>query len=184
VSRGNSYTHLPIMFVRNHELLSNRNRAGLSLGFYLLIMMACAGSQLPSDKSLEERFLRNQADFEKIISMLNEDSDVMMITDKNVFLNERSQRRLATERLDEYRRLIKRLKLEGGIQRYSSECALLIVSTTSVISSYSGKCYAYSVKEPSPLVESLDEVIKNTPGDQRLIYRRLSGNWYLCYESW
>ena len=150
----------------------------------LLLMTSCSGAFLPSDKTLEERFRSNQAEFEKIIGMLNEDNDVVRITSKYVFLSENSTRQLPKERLDEYRRLMKELKLEGGIQRHDSERVLLIASASGIALPNAGKCYAYSLKEPQPIVESLDELIKGSSGDHSLVYKKLRGNWYLCYESW
>jgi hypothetical protein len=43
------------------------------------------------------------------------------------------------------------------------------------------KGYAYSTKELSPLVNSLDDI-----RDERsmLVYRKIKGNWYLYYEIW
>jgi hypothetical protein len=45
------------------------------------------------------------------------------------------------------------------------------------------KGYAYAEKEPKPLVESIDS--QSNPGspEQKLLYRRVKGNWYLFYGS-
>lgn len=148
-------------------------------------MIGCSSTMShPSDQVLEQRLRSHQSDFDNLVRMLEEDSDVVSITYKNAFMENRSTRQLPKDRLDEYRRLFKKLQLEGGIQRDRKGFILLMASTKGMVIPNSGKTYVFSVREPAPLVESLDEVIKNHAGDQPPVYKKLFGNWYLFYESW
>lgn len=164
------------------------NYSLFSFVVYLVVaqlMIGCGSTMShPSDQVLEQRLRSQQADFDKLASMLNEDSDVVRIGLKNVFLNEGSRRELSKERVDEYRRLFKRVELEAGIHRDGVGVVRLIASTEGLLVPNSEKSYVYSRTAPSPLVESLDQIIKNNRGDQSPVYKKLYGNWYLYYESW
>jgi hypothetical protein len=45
------------------------------------------------------------------------------------------------------------------------------------------KGYAYAEKEPKPLVESIDSEPNPGSPEEKLLYRRVKGNWYLFYGS-
>lgn len=159
-----------------------------SLHVYLWMLLAlgslsgCHGFSHPSDESLIERFHSEQADFEKLVAMLSEDRNLVRLTGDYV-----SYRNYATplpnERLVEYRRLLKSLMLSDGVSR-SPDGFQLVASSRGMVLASSAKSYSYSLKEPAPIVDSLDAVIKQNRGDQQPIWRRISGNWYLSYESW
>jgi hypothetical protein len=153
------------------------------IAILLVSLGACGMSHHPSDAVLVERFHTHQPDFEKLVAMLNQDKDVVRITTKSAFLKEGATRRLSKERVEEYRRLLKLLQLDGGVQR-DQDGLVLIASMKGVVIANSAKSYLYTPKEPSPLVDSLDQVINKTRGDQKPIHMRISGNWYLDYESW
>lgn len=158
-------------------------RYSIFLAGLLIALGACDIARHPSDAVLVESFYKHQPDFEKLVAMLDQDKDLIRITAQNTFLQRDANRQLPRERQDEYRRLLKLLKLNGGIQR-DKDGLIFIASLQGVVIPNSAKSYIYALKEPSPLVESLDEVISNNRGDQKPVYKRISGNWYLDYESW
>lgn len=130
----------------------------------VLLMSACNSTrQHPSDLVLEKRLRSQQADFDSLVRMFEEDSDVVKITHNNVFFDESPIRNLPKGRLDTYRSLLKTLRLEGGIKRERGHI-LLFASIKGMVIPNSGKTYLYSETEPSPLVESLDGVITNNSG--------------------
>jgi len=95
----------------------------------VVLMSACSSTRPhPSDVVLEERLRSHQADFDNLVRMFEEDSDVVKITHKSVFFDKSPIRNLPKGRLDEYRNLFKTLQLEGGIKRERSHI-LLIAST-------------------------------------------------------
>jgi hypothetical protein len=150
----------------------------------LILSAGCNAHSHPSDQVLEQRFRAHEADFNKLVQMLNEDRDIVRLVGDSVFLSGDSHRSVATHRLTEYRRLFKAVGLESGIHRDGVNAVRLIASSKGLLIATSEKSYVYSSVEPSALVESVDEIIKRNRGDQSPVYKRLGGNWYLYYESW
>ena len=168
-------------------LFTSMNVTLLQLRFLLLItvlfLVGC-GSRHPSDQVLEQRLRLREDECERLVAMLARDSDVMRLSDDFVFMSEGSRRSLSEERLSEYCRLFRELELEAGMHRDGANAVRLIASSKGLLMANSEKSYLYSSVEPSPLVESLDTVIRKDGGDQAPVYKRVSGNWYLYYESW
>lgn len=143
----------------------------------------CVGH--PSDQTLEDRFRSNEANFEELLKMLNEDSDVARISKEFAFLNSGADPGLSSERLEKYRELFKVLRLEGGVHRQDKSTVRFIASTNqNAFLGNSEKLYLHSEIAPSPVVDSLDEFIKTNAGKEARAFKKLSGSWYLCYESW
>jgi hypothetical protein len=144
----------------------------------------------PSDDSLIQNFQNHEADFELLVRMAKEDSHVVRIasdftwTDTNAaWPRPESELGFSAERWDEYRRLFKKLELKAGILNYQPDLVLLTASTQGLLTGGSGKGYAYSLKEPSPIVESLDNVsFKGSEKSMNFAYWKLKGNWYLFYN--
>jgi hypothetical protein len=151
----------------------------------LMFVAGCALTSHPSDEALAERLKSSESAFNRLASMLFEDSDIVRLSDQHVFLAEGSNRQISDERLSEYRRLFKHLGIEAGFHRDSGNAVRLIASSKGgVFLPGSEKSYVYSKVEPWPIVDSLDKVMARNQGDQPPIFHKLSGNWYLYYESW
>jgi hypothetical protein len=158
-------------------------KVGLLLA--LTLVAGCGFSSHPSVKVLAQRLKSNEAEFNRLAAMLFEDSDIVRLSDKYVFLGEGFNRQVPDERLREYRRLFNELGIEAGFHRDGANAVRLIASSRGgVFLPGSEKSYVYSKVEPSPLVDSLDRVMARDRGDQAPVFRRLEGNWYLYYESW
>lgn len=151
--------------------------------FALMFVEGCGLFSHPSDQSLEQRLKSHEAEFNQLVVMLFEDSDIVRLSNENVFLSE-GNRHISNERLREYRRLFKELDLEKGIYRDGVNTVRLIASSKGLFLAYSEKSYVYSKSELTPVVDSLDEVISRDRGDQSTVYRKLKDNWYLYYASW
>lgn len=152
----------------------------------LLFVVICGGCNLsshPTDNEMEQLLKSNQSDFDKLVTMFVEDEDIVRMDDKFVFFSEGSHRDLPQERLIVYRNLFAKLRLERGFQRDKDNALRFIASSRDVLSS-SEKSYLYSSTPLTPLVDSLDEVIKSDHGDQKPVYKQLYSNWYLYYASW
>ena len=151
-------------------------------------------SPLISDKELTENFYKHKSNFERIVKMANEDSNVISVhkdyvslTGYNTWEND-SQEGFSTKRLNEYNELFKQLG-SPFIFCVSKNSDIIEISPASVASAKEdengvslviSKGYAYSLKEPSPLVKSLDEMGFKTKGTY---YKKISENWYLYFES-
>ena len=149
----------------------------------LTLVASCGLGAHPSDQALEQRLRSDEADFNRLVAMLKEDSDIVRLGEDFVFLSEDSNRLIPKERLDEYRRLFRKLGLEAGFHRSGSKLRL-IASSKGMIIPNSEKSYVFSADELSPLVDSLERVIRDNRGDQPPVFKRLYGNWYIYYESW
>jgi hypothetical protein len=156
----------------------------IKLACILMILIVQIGCGFPSDRELENRFYEYRTDFEALGRMLVEDRDVVVLNDETVFYNGDMPKTISSERLGDYRGLLRKLGIGGGISRDSDGSANLIVSYKGVLIRSSGKGYYYSTGSVTPVVESLDEVIRNEIDETRPTFKRIEGNWYLVYESW
>lgn len=165
-------------------MISASPRIILSLLLLVSILMsaACKLSH-PTDQELEQTLRANQSDFDRLVAMLAEDKDIVRLDDKFVFFTEKVNREVPEERLRAYRDLFAKLKLERGFYRDKDNALRFIASARDVVAS-SEKSYIYSTTPPVPLVGSLDQVIERDQGDQKPVYKKLHGDWYLYYASW
>jgi hypothetical protein len=144
----------------------------------------------PSDQALIQNFQSHEADFDLLVRMAQEDSKVVRIAPDFTWLDNNarwprpeSEIGFSTQRWNDYRRLFKKLDLSAGILNYNHDFILLLASTQGLVTGGSGKGYAYCVKEPSPIIESLDNFnFKDSKREMNYIYRKLKGTWYLFYE--
>lgn len=146
--------------------------------------VGCSTVAHPPDRAMEERLRERQSDFDKLIGMLKEDSDVVRLGYDFVFFNNGTSRDIPTERMGEYRRLFDQLDLRNGVHRDRDNVIRLIASSRDGILIKSEKSYVYSTVDLSPRVDSLDNVIKTDRGDRAPVFKKVADNWYLYYESW
>jgi hypothetical protein len=162
-------------------------RASLILSVLVFVLLelvtGCNLSSHPSDPVLEETLKSNQTDFDTLVKMLTEDEDIVRLDDRFVFLTEGSNRNIPEERLEAYRKLFAKLGLKGGFHRDKPNALRFIASTQATTLSSSEKSYVFSTTMLSPVVDSLDTVARGRR-DQRPVYKKLHGSWYLYYESW
>jgi len=156
------------------------------------LMQSC-DQPLPPDSVLEENFQRHEADFNRLLKMAENDSNVMRIAPDFTWLVDdaswpRPKERLGftEQRWSEYRQLFARLKLEKGLLRYQDVgITYFFSSSKGLVTGGSGKGYAYSTKELSPLSNSLDSVpaklVLDSPN--HTVYKKIQANWYLFYDS-
>lgn len=152
---------------------------------------------LASDKKLTENFFKHRANFEEIVRMMNEDSNVTSIYKDFVLLDgynnwtNDNQKGFSTKRWNEYKELFNQLgspcihsiSKDGEMLTISSASTdisdnhpLLMSELESVVIS---KGYVYSLKEPAPLVESLDEMGFDT---NKTYYKNIGEHWYLYFD--
>lgn len=170
----------------------------IGIGILLLIFGSCLwffkGGPLTSDKKLIEGFQNHKENFEKIAQMAKEDSEVMYIYKELVMLKGYNpwkgdqQKGFSNSRWNEYKKLFEELgsplihsvsKEENGLIQISS-ASIAVSPINSYESIVISKGYAYSLKEPSPLVDSLDNLgFEN----QKTCYKKIEENWYLFFDS-
>src|SRR4028118_1961129 len=96
---------------------------------FCVFLIGCGLGNHPSDKAFEQKFKSKEKEFTTLAAMLNEDLNVIRISDEDVFLNDRSKPTPSRERLSEYRRLFRELRLEKGIHRDNANQVRLINSS-------------------------------------------------------
>lgn len=130
-----------------------------------------------SDSKMEENFLKNEADFNQLVEMFNADSDVDMIIGGAAYAFEKTDRTVSKERLEQYKALLNKTKVNYGIRRnqYTDPQKIILVSTSSSSepdeyyqSHTTSKGFIYSPTEPSD-------------ADGRSKYKKIKENWYLYY---
>lgn len=155
----------------------------LPLFLSVLLSGACSSSRHPTDSEMDQILKSHQSEFNTLIEMLKEDEDIVRLDEKFVFLTEGSTREVSQERLAAYRGIFAKLKLERGFQRDKNN-ALRFIASAGGFFSTSEKSYIYSTTPLTPLVDSLDTQIERDRGDQKPVFRKLHGDWYLYYASW
>ncbi len=144
----------------------------------------------PTDSDLEVTFSKHEKDFDRLIQMSKTDSKVIRIANTFTWLDDNvswprpdSELGFSKERWDEYNRIFSELDLDAGLLQYPNAGVFyLIASSGGLVTGGSAKGYAYSEHDLSPIYDSLDNFVgHNTHG--KPVYKKLTTNWYLYYES-
>lgn len=169
----------------------------IGLVFVIIGMSDCSQSSKPThpqDDLLKRNFKAHKVDFEKLANMAKEDYKVVRITEDFTWLDNNlswprpeSELGFSRQRWDEYRHLLRKIGLKKGLSRTESDIDVIffIASSHGSISEGSEKGYAYIVKEPANLAESLDGLDdKDASAESYVpIYKKIVANWYLYYKQ-
>lgn len=150
--------------------------------FSLVFMGGC--NAYPPDDLLERRFQENKADFEKLIKMFQEDSNLFQISlDKGALESFYKKAQISEERLLEYKKILSKLGIEY-IERYEKrqDIFLRVWSSPSLFIGGKSKFYVYDEKEVKNTVDSLDEIYRS--GQEANEMKKIKGNWYLYLDVW
>jgi hypothetical protein len=154
------------------------------------LLFACSDSH-PRDRELEATFRDHEADFQRLVSMSNVDSRVIRIAPTFTRLDDNyawpradSELGFSKERWDEYRKIFSSLKLAEGLERPEDKPEVIFMIASSQGLSFGGsmKGYAYSPKDLSPVLNSLEN-IPNSSLNGQPVYKRINAHWYLFYWS-
>jgi hypothetical protein len=152
--------------------------------------MANLRRPFPTDVELSQRFAQRREDFEKLVTMAQEDDQLVRIapdftwtTSSMGWPRPDSQLGFSVERWNEYRHLFQLVGLEAGILRPwdHSNAIYLIVQAKGLSIGGSCKGYAYSETPLEPHCQSLDQ--DRGQGESGICFKPLSGKWYL-YLQW
>lgn len=150
----------------------------------VLKMGQCLTERLPLDSDLEDRFVRNEGEFNRLVQMFEKDDGILGITpDGHMYSETDPNYPIPPSRATEYRSLLKNLHVTS-VHRESHQSRMLVLNVAIVghlFGALSGGClkgYVYSGgRALLPSVESLDPV-KGKPK----VYKHLKGEWYLYRE--
>jgi hypothetical protein len=145
----------------------------------------------PTDKALTDYFNKHRTDFDRLVTMALEDGSLRAIYADEVMLSDyriwptRTAEGFSTGRWNEYQVLFARLS-EYDIDSINKQSDQIQFTASIGVSPLDDledvvitKGYAYSVKEPAPLVGSLDEMGFDSVGTH---YLRIGQYWYLYHD--
>src|SRR6476469_5638928 len=102
----------------------HRTVAILTVALWLISSLSCGPRTHPSDLALVTSFREHEPDFQRLVSMSNEDHHVVRIAgdfnwldDDHSFPRTRPERGLSNERWDAYRSIFQELGLKCGLTR-------------------------------------------------------------------
>lgn len=150
----------------------------------LPLLAACGGH--PSDDACIRSFHRHRAAFERLRTMLANETEMTSVTEDTVrtridmLERERSNDTELRSRMDEYLRLIEELDVIDAVRLRSSVVDFRL-SVTGQMLRGSIKSLIYMEDEPTPLLESLDDVgaVRIACKGCTSAYRKIDRNWYL-----
>ena len=160
-----------------------------SIGKYLLVVGATTfiygcDRRFPTDADMEKAFSENRSDFDRIVRMSNEDSNLtnirytFTVVEGKGSSSDTGDVGLSEERWDEYRKLFKKIGLQSGIVR--GDDGSIHFLAFGVSGGFKG--YFYSTSDP-PIgnIKCTDESLE-IPGrlqNIKFICKNLDDNWYL-----
>jgi hypothetical protein len=155
---------------------------------FALLTISCSAHPPPSDKSMEEKFRVNEAEFNKFVKMLKEDSRIEDVNlDAAYGHGDNYKLPLPPERMNEYRRLIKQTGIKYASRTQRDRIFFTVWRDTlgwnfTEKVRFRSKHYIYSESPQSPLFDSLDDASKlvNSNGNINA-FKKISDNWYLAY---
>lgn len=142
----------------------------------------------PADETLETNFRAHRTALESLLEMSRADRSVIRIANDFTWLDTdsswpRAEDKLgfSTARWAQYRRLFYEGGVPGGILQDNKDgITYFIYWSRGLMTNGSFKGYAYSEKDLTPVVSSLDDH-NSWPQGKRVIFRKLDGNWYLFW---
>jgi hypothetical protein len=146
----------------------------------------------PTDSELARRLAQHRDSFNRLITMVREDSEVVQIAPDftrardsigGTTIRDGAAVGFTVARWIAYRQLFQRLGVEGGIfwrPQDQPRVIYLIVQTKGTVSSGTTKGYAYSDTKLSPSCESLDAYSRDT--STGICFKPILEGWYLYFD--
>lgn len=168
--------------------------AGLGLSVVVVLALAAASRPFPSDKALRARFFAHRTDFERLVTMANEDNRLTRIASDFTWLDNdvawpRKDVGISEERWNDYRRLFQIVSATKGIAKGANPNRIIfpIMSQGLVPAGYE-KGLVYSQTPLSPVLRSLDkkppdELWDGPDHTHVLVYKPVEDHWYIYYEQ-
>ena len=167
----------------------------LGLSALGLIVLAATRRPLPSDEALRSRFIAHRTDFEKLVVMANEDSQLTRIAPNFTWLKNdvswpRKNVGISQQRWNEYRQIFRRVGASDGIEKGKNPNRVIFpIVYGGLVPSGFTKGLIYSQSPLSPILSSLDKRPPDkywTGSDHShvLVYKPIEDHWYIYYEQW
>lgn len=143
---------------------------------------SCGRAGHPSDADLLKNFTRNEAGFERLLTMIRADKSLQRVDDTWTRPEDPSSVGIGPDRIQAYRSLFATLGIPRGFYAWHDpENFTFLASTSGIGVSGSAKGYAYLSRRPDLVVPSLDGY-QSPDGGSFTAYRHIKGNWYLYLD--
>ncbi len=138
-----------------------------------------------SDAELIAHFQKNREKFEHLLQMVKEDQNLERVDDDWMLPETPDAAGVSAGRIQQYRRIFKELEIPRGFHAsHKSQIFKFISSSQGLAVGGSSKSFVWQKTPPENLVEDIDKYqngelnYKGYP-----VYRRIEGNWYLCFYA-
>lgn len=129
-------------------------------------------------------YYRNRADFEKLREMMIQDKGLIAVYNKRTWPEELQSIHVSSARIKEYRKLLRKLGIQGGIEGSSDQRSIRFTSSDrGMVTHNSGKGYIYT-EEPVEVKDIVTDLDHFKEHEHHWGLRRIEGNWYLFYEGY
>ncbi len=163
------------------------------LVLFLLLLSSFGCSSYPSDKYLVENFNNHEPIFEKLVAMIQEDSEVCKVNidcEYIVIDNYQPNKVISNERYQEYKSLLKQIGainvrqffVNKNDKSYSNEIYFLVYENPDFMMGGVYKSYHHSKSKPDKLVDSLDELYSQN--SEVFGYKEIRNNFYITLDIW
>jgi hypothetical protein len=156
--------------------------------FYLQLPEYC---WFHPDIDFKLRFYEHRAEFEKLVKMVEEDSQKVGVGDGFAFSkSDPSQIQkypgISQERWNEYRKLLNKVGSSEGLEKYAGTTQIYFNVAVQYLGGQS-KGIVYSPTPLSPVLESLDQnppiSLYDDHGSMK-VYKPITDHWYIFYYDW
>lgn len=148
------------------------------------MLSGCAYHSKFTDRELEERFRENEADFNRLVRMMKEDSELASVSHKTALLKTDVKASLSQQRFDEYRACLLKLQVTGVFRNRAEQIYFAAWNKDDFMIGGSNEYFVYAEAAPADeryIVQSLDELRKQTDA---YAFRKIADRWYLHVDNW
>lgn len=137
------------------------------------------GAKLRTDTTMERNFERHRRDYEALVEMIEADDQLRVMATDRMEPDTAAAAGVTPERIDEYRRRLRRLGAKS-IRRWDGSYILIVDRSGGTLVNGVMKGYLRSSSPKQPLVESTDWADKGQ--QDRTWYRALDDGWYIVLD--
>ena len=151
--------------------------------FLLFFVAGCGIFSYPTDQTMEARFRSDEASFQRLVQMFKEDARLYSLNHKAASLAFDQKADLSTQRMEEYRSLLRRLGL-WVVSRGEKTGNIYLKAwhQNGFLIGGSSKYYVYAEDPPAGLVDSLDKL--KDGGQDAYAFKKIFDRWYLHLDVW
>jgi hypothetical protein len=138
-----------------------------------------------SDAELIAHFQKNREKIEQLLQMVKAEQNLERVDNDWTLPKTPEDAGVSAGRIYQYRRIFKELEIPRGFYAYHKPQIFVFISSSQGLAvGGSSKSYVWQKIPPENLVEDIDKYqngelnYKGYP-----VYRRIEGNWYLCFNA-